>query len=265
VNLLKYFKDTPVSRIDSKMIEDYIKTRKDKVRPRTVNIELTYLGAMFRRAIEEKYLFKENPIKSVEKLKVPKRHPRFLSVEEMQRLWDAASAWVRIFIVISTHSGMRAGEVSNLRWRDIDWGRNIIKIPITKTNRERELPMTPVLRSTLSWFRLNFIDFRRMITLERKPEQMEYVFCDLNGNKINSFRGGFRKARLKAGINDITIHTLRHTFASHLANGGTPLLTIKDLLGHTDIKTTTIYAHLSNEHLQNAVKQIDYGLNASIR
>ncbi|MBN3033089.1 MAG: tyrosine-type recombinase/integrase [Candidatus Saganbacteria bacterium] len=58
-------------------------------------------------------------------------------------------------------------------------------------------------------------------------------------------------------------HTLRHTYASHLVNKGVPLLTIKDLLGHTDIKTTTIYAHLSNEHLQNAAKQIDYKLNTN--
>ena len=117
-----------------------------------------------------------------------------------------------------------------------------------------------VLRSTLGWFRVNYIDFRRMITIERKSEQMEYVLCDLDGSKISSFRGGFKKSLARAGINDITIHTLRHTFASHLANSGTPLLTIKDLLGHTDIKTTTIYAHLSNEHLQNAVRLMDYGL-----
>jgi len=86
VNLLKFFKDTPLSKIDPRMIEDYIKTRINNVKPRTVNIELIYLGSMLNRAIEEKYLYKDNPVRKVEKLKVPKRHPRFLSVEEIQRL-----------------------------------------------------------------------------------------------------------------------------------------------------------------------------------
>ena len=149
VNLLRFFKDTPLSAIDGKMIEDYIKQRKDKVKPRTVNIELTYLGAMFNRAIAEKYFFKENPVRKVEKLKVPKRHPRFLSNEEMQRLWEAATPWVRIFITVSAYSGMRSGEISNMQWRDIDWVRNVIKVPITKTGREREIPMDPVLKKTL--------------------------------------------------------------------------------------------------------------------
>lgn len=260
VSLLKFFRDTPLSQINPKMIEDYIKQRKDMVKPRTINLELTCLQHLYNRAIEEKYYFRDNPVRKVEKLKVPKRHPRFLSSEEMQRLWQEASPWVRIFVVVASHSGMRAGEITNLRWEHIDWVRNIIKVPITKTNREREVPMVATLRQTLLWFRDNYIDFRRMLTMQRTSVQMGYVFCDINGEKIVSFHKAFNKAKTKAGLNDITIHTLRHTYASHLANKGVPLLTIKDLLGHTDIKTTTIYAHLSNEHLQNAVNQIDYKL-----
>jgi len=169
-----------------------------------------------------------------------------------------------MFIVVSANSGMRAGEVSRFRWQDIDWTRNIIKIPITKTNREREVPMPQVLRNSLLWFKDNYIDFRRMMTYPRQSEQMEYVFSDVNGKPIASFHKAFTRTRTKAGLQDVSIHTLRHTYASHLANKGTPLLTIKDLLGHTDIKTTTIYSHLSNEHLQEAVKQIDYGIRESI-
>ncbi|MFH1542717.1 MAG: site-specific integrase [bacterium] len=259
--LLEFFKDTPLSRIEPKMIEDYIKHRKDHVKPRTVNLELTCLQHMFKRAIEEKYYFKNNPVRRVEKLKVPKRHPRFLSPEEMQRFWGVASPWVRIFIVVAAHSGMRAGEISNFKWADIDWQRNIIKIKITKTDREREIPMDVVLARALVWFKKNYIDFRRMLVMSRNSVQMEYVFCDLNGRSIKSFHQAFNRAKAKAGLSDITIHTLRHTYASHLANKGIPLLTIRDLLGHTDIKTTTIYSHLGKEHLQEAVKQIDYGLN----
>jgi len=114
---------------------------------------------------------------------------------------------------------------------------------------------------TLRWLSQNLIDFRRMIILPRTSVQMEYVFCDIYGDKIGSFHKAFDRARVKAGLKEVTIHTLRHTYASHLANKGIPLLTIRDLLGHTDIKTTTIYSHLGREHLQEAVKQIDYGLD----
>lgn len=262
-HLIKFFKETPLSRLDNKMIEEYIKQRKNKVKPRTVNIELTCLGHIFKRAIEEKYYFKENPFNRIEKLKVPRKNPRFLSPEEMQKLWKNATPWTRIFIVVASHSGMRAGEVSNLRWYDIQWNRNIIQVKLTKTNREREIPMDTILRKTLLWFKENYIDFRRMIVIPRTPAQMEYVFCDINGKKIYKFHKAFNRAKEKAGLKNITVHTLRHTYASHLANKGIPLLTIRELLGHTDIKTTTIYSHLANGHLQNAVKQIDYGLDIS--
>ncbi|MFC1496285.1 tyrosine-type recombinase/integrase [Candidatus Margulisiibacteriota bacterium] len=262
--LIDFFKDIPLASIDSKLIEDYIKQRKDHVKPRTVNIELGCLGHILKRAIEEQYLFKDNPIKKVEKLKVPRRHPRFLSREEMQKLWEHSSPWIRIFIVVASHSGMRAGEISNMQWHDIDWTRNLIKVKITKTNREREVPMDKVLVNTLKWFREYYIEFRRMLIMQRTQAQMTYVFCDIDGRKIASFHKAFNNAKRKAGITDITIHTLRHTYASHLANKGIPLLTIRDLLGHTDIKTTTIYSHLANEHLQSAVKQIDYGLNLNV-
>lgn len=263
VRLLRFFKDAPLTCIDSKMIEDYIKTRKDKVKPRTVNIELTCLGQIFRKAIEEKYYSKENPVRRIEKLKVPQRHPRFLSKEEMQNIWKVSSPWVKVFIAVSAHSGMRAGEISSLCWDDIDWARNVIRVRTTKTNIEREIPMDDFLKIMLLWFQANYVNFRVKTVTSRASIQMRYVFCDSNGDKIESFRHGFNKAKREAGINDITIHTLRHTFASHLANKGVPLFTIGELLGHTNTRTTKIYSHLANEHLQKAVNQIDYGINVN--
>ena len=89
-----------------------------------------------------------------------------------------------------------------------------------------------------------------------------YVFTNGNSEKLKErwLRKRFQRAMVKAGIEHCTLHDLRHTYASHLAEQGVDLLAIKELLGHSSITTTMIYAHLTKRHLKDAVNKIDFDL-----
>lgn len=84
-------------------------------------------------------------------------------------------------------------------------------------------------------------------------------FCTKDSRPlVNNLNRRFKNAAKRAGLEKISIHTLRHTFASHLVMAGVPLVTVSSLLGHSDIKTTMIYAHLSPDHLKDAVNKLNF-------
>jgi site-specific recombinase XerD len=88
--------------------------------------------------------------------------------------------------------------------------------------------------------------------------QKEFVFCYPDGNRIQKFRAAFSKAVGKAKLNNVTPHTLRHSFAYHLVMKGVDMRTIQYLLGHKSITTTIIYVRLSSEHIARAVEKLSW-------
>ncbi|MFP3868197.1 MAG: tyrosine-type recombinase/integrase [Desulfobacteraceae bacterium] len=97
------------------------------------------------------------------------------------------------------------------------------------------------------------VDLLKGIT--RHPTS-DYVFCKMAGKPYKDIYSGFRLALKRAGIEDCTIHTLRHTVGSHLVMNGVDLATVKELLGHRDIQTTLRYPHLTHDHKREAIARI---------
>jgi integrase len=141
----------------------------------------------------------------------------YLSIEQVRTLADAASEQTRAAIWIALLTGCRRGEILKLRREHI--GRDSLHIPAgnTKTLRVRTVPIVPALRPWL-----------------------EFVPLKINAEGLKS---GFRRAREAVGM-AVTFHDLRHSCASLLINYGVPLEVIRDILGHTTVKTTERYAHL---------------------
>jgi integrase len=136
-------------------------------------------------------------------------------------------------------TGLRKSELINLNWKDIDFRRKYITIESkedwrTKTGNTREIPVGDDL----------------MEILNKLPRTSDYVFINSNGRKYG-FHLTERVKRLakNIGIADMTVHALRHTFISHLVMNGVDLVSVKELAGHSDIKTTMRYAHLAPGHL----------------
>jgi len=271
VALLKFFTIYNLSQIESYLIEQYKIKRKNGEPPfvksiseRTINIELSCLKQILRLAKEWGFAHK-NPAENTKKFSEPKRQPRFLTEEEILRLINHSSPWLRMFVYFALGTGMRTGEILNLRFEDIDFQRNVVMVKsnpkrgyLVKNKRDREIPLTDFLYSKALWFSEYWIDYRTMKPRKRTPEQRAYFFCNENGERITTIRQSFTRTIRRAEIADVTPHTLRHTFASHLIMSGVDIRTVQEYLGHTKISTTEIYTHLSNQHKQDSIKRLGY-------
>jgi len=228
-------------------------TRKG-ARAHTINFEIGVLKTAFNLAIKWGYL-KENPTTGVAKLKVKdSKAPRFLSEKECKRLLDNSPDYLKNIFFTFLHTGMRKAELENLEWSDVDLKRRKIKIRRKdfwqpKTG-EREIPISSGLLEVLK-------DLKKK---NDKSIKSNFVFPDADGGKIKvKLREQLIRIAEKAGIENLTqIHALRHTFASHLVMKGVDLPTVQRLMGHSDIQTTMIYAHLAPDHLADAVDKLKF-------
>ncbi len=223
------------------VIEGYKNARSQVVASATVNRELACLKHMFTKAIQWQ-MTSSNPVKMVKMLKENNERLRYLKIDEIPKLMAQLPERLKPIVNFALYTGMRKGEILNLKWEDLDFDQKIIFVKNTKNGEMREIPMAEAVFNELrSW-----------------QHRSAYVFCDSDGTHIVSIKGAYSNAVKRAGISDFTFHDLRHTFASHLAMSGVDLLTIKELLGHKSINMTLRYAHLSPNHKRKAIESLKY-------
>jgi integrase len=254
--IIPYFAAIQLTDISIEMVEKYKIERSKSVSPSTVNKELIAIKHVLNKAILWGYLT-NNPAKDVGKLRVKEKKFRFLSLEEIELVLNASPDYARIILLTAIHTGMRRSELFRLEWEDVDFERGYIVVTNkhdahTKNYQIREIPMTAALENELK--RLQAATMT----------QSGNVFIKSNGE---AHGGELRKtiARIlkEAGIKPFTLHDLRHTFASHLVMEGVDLPTVQKLMGHSDIKTTMIYAHLAPDHLRSSMARLDRRLGYS--
>lgn len=202
-----------------------------------------------------------NPVKKISMPTLNNRRERFFSCEEAQSLLDklekgSHTTWEISFL--SLHTGMRAGEIFHLRFQDLDFNNGIIRIADPKNKFSRAVFMTDHVKELLK---------------NRTPgEPGDLVFLPRIHAKgqISRVSGFFQRTAdelFNKGITDrrqrVVFHTLRHTFASWLAIQGTPLLTIKELLGHKTLAMTERYAHLIPDMKRDATLALEAAFNQS--
>ena len=257
-NFLNTLEDPPnrLSQITPPIIEQYKLYRLELVKPQTINFELTLLHRFFGYAMEMKYI-QSNPTQDIKKIRTFQRKvPRFLTKEEIERLLDKCTPNIKNIVKFLINTGMRWGELRNLEWEDVDWNENVLHIRIKENwspkGGERKIPMNDAVCSILKnvQSKVNFPDGNKSFH--------RWIFTTKTGSQVRQ-QGtwtAFKLACRKAGIEDATLHSLRHTFASHLVMAGVDLATVSKLLGHKDISTTMIYSHLSPDHLRGAVEKL---------
>lgn len=169
--------------------------------------------------------------------KMPKRLPVVLSSEEVVKLLEALeSRKYRVFFTTVYGAGLRISEACELQTNDIDAARGVIHVCRGKGDKERLVMLSPQLLDIL----------RAYWKLERPPAP--YLFTTRTGRPLNAevAREALHDAAVQAGIEKrVTPHVLRHSFATHLLESGTPLRVIQVVLGHASVRTTTRYAHVS--------------------
>ena len=235
-------------------VDTYKITRKKQVSLTTVNVELRMLRAAFNTAARWKYL-EENPFKGVRFFQLPDREPPYLSREEFQKLLSLISEnWLRDVVITAAMTGMRRGEIVNLRWNDVDLKTRTVVVQSstryrTKFGKRRLIPINDVVYQILQsrWGKV----------------PSEFVFT-LNGRQISGDWFSHKLKKYLVKLNDakkLNVHSLRHTFASWLVQSGVSIYEVQKLLGHRDIKVTQIYAHLAPNELHSVVGRIIFDLN----
>jgi len=235
--LSRFFGMMRLSDINAGHIEKYKTLRIPEVSAASLNRELSCFSALFTLAKKSK-LVEANPVREVKKLQERKLDMRILNDEEARRLIEKSKGHLRPIVIIALNTGMRAGEIFNLRWNDIDFEHNFIFIKRTKSGITRKIPMNGMLAAALKG-------------IKRKSE---FVFVNSSTEKpITRVDKSFKTACDNAKIKDLRFHDLRHTSASWMVMAGVDLVTVAQILGHSDIKMTMRYAHPTPENRRKAV------------
>lgn len=250
-HFLPVIKGKNMSEVGAEHVERYKSRRLKYVKKSTVNRELNTIIAAFTKAVEWGYLAK-HPLKSVKKFKEVKKHSRFFSKEELQKILTVIednTLYAAVFLLLQT--GMRRDELVHLEWRDISLAEGKLYIQPkhdwhSKDYEARTIPLNGQI----------------VELLQSLPQDGKLVFDDGMGNFFlfpSSLSRSFKKVLRRIGIDEpgANLHTLRHTYASHLVMAGVDLATVQKLLGHSQITTTLKYAHLAHEHLQEAAKKLE--------
>jgi integrase len=258
--LKSFFGNTPLLRITPELVNEYRQERiaRDQVSQQTVNRDLQELKTMFNQIISSKRWRRvlENPVSYVKLAKERNERVRYLEYEEIQKLLASAADHLRPILVMALHTGMRRGEILNLRWTDIDFKNDNVHVREAKNGEGRYIPLSAELRRILqslpSRFLGGYVFPSRLPRRKRKESHVvgqQHSYVDL--------KNSFSSALTKAGISDFRFHDLRHTFASQMVMNGADLNTVRELLGHKSIKMTLRYAHLSQTHKKKAIELID--------
>ena len=160
---------------------------------------------------------------------------------------------------LSLYTGMRFGEIASLTWQDIDFDNGIIYIKDPKNRKGRVAYMIEEVKEFL-------------LNKKQNSDTNSLIFSTKNNDKMtaitNSFKHAVNMLGLNNGITDprdkVVFHTIRHTFASWLVQDGTPLYTVKELLGHKSIAMTERYSHLAENTMREAVKKLENKLKKRV-
>jgi len=247
-HLIPFFGPLKLDEIDPEEIEKYKNSRMIKVRTKTINNELIVIYAILSKAVEWGVITSKPKIRKLKQIKNP---PRFLAEKECQALLGSCNDTIYPLVFVALNTGMRKSELLNLRWDCIDFENRSIIIKSVEGGKEE------------SWHTKNY-EFRTIplndelyeFLLSYRNRTGGYVFCQKDGSPYRDLRESFKSAVKKAGLEGVTLHTLRHTFASHLIMAGVDLPTVQKLMGHKDIATTMIYAHLAPDHIRSSVSKL---------
>ena len=217
-----------------------------KLSENTLHSRINALKFYYEQVLKREKFFWDIP-----RPKKPMQLPKLLNEDELARLFNSIQNKKHKAILFTAYSaGLRVSEVVNLKLADIDGKRMQIHIRDAKGKKDRYVNLSPVL-----------LDILRQYVKMVKPAPKEYLFESEQTGKAYPTRTVqqiFTNAKNKAGIRkEVGIHSLRHSFATHLLDKGTDIRYIKDLLGHFDIKTTERYLHVSKKQLVNVISPFD--------
>jgi len=250
-HLLPIFGTFQLDAVRFAAIEAYkAKKLREKFSAKSINNHLAVLGKLLNLAAE---MGEVEHVPRVKGLRVEKTGFNFLDFEEAERFLDVAETEWSVLLLVALRTGLRVGELLALKWEDVDLkvGRLVVRRTLwngqegsPKSGRAREVPLgDEVLRA-----------------LQGHRHLRARVFCHEDGSPFthSELKDIVPRTCRRAGLaKRLTMHDLRHTFASHLTMRGVTPVAVKELLGHADLTTTMRYAHLAPSITRDAVQLLN--------
>lgn len=227
-----------LSEITLTIVQDYMDERMREATRSTVQRDASTLRAIMNKAYREGLMDKPPKFPRFKSLHSRKR---WLTLKEEQKLISHASPHLIPIICFAVDTGGRLSEILNLDWREVDLSNKRVRFIKTKNGEDRSIPLCDRAIAVLS---------------SLKPKEIGPVFT-FRGQKIANVDTSFRKARSKAGLEDVRFHDLRHTFASRLVQGGVPLYDVQHLMGHKSLDMVQRYAHLAPDFGEKAIQTLN--------
>jgi len=245
---VEMFGDVPLRSITQRDVDAYRSARLLKVKPNTVISEMAKLRAAFRLAVRWNYI-ERSPFERCIMPVVPESYPLFFTREQFDKVVSLENMeYYKGVYVFAVNTGLRQGELIHLLRDNVDAERRIITVISTETHRtktrtSRKVPMNDAV----------------MDVVRGLQRDSEYLLSNHGRHMAaDTLYQRFKKRIREAELDDrFHFHTLRHTFASWLVQAGVDIYRVKELLGHSDIQTTMIYAHLRPSDLHDAVSVLD--------
>lgn len=225
----------------------YIKSLYDKkYTPVSITREIASIKGFFKwLSIND--IIKHNPALDIEQPKLPKRLPKVLSIKEIEELLsESMSVLDKAVLELLYAAGLRVSELTDIQFSNVDLKAKYIRC-IGKGSKERIVPIGNKACKALS----KYLKEREYI-MKKYTIKSKFFFLKENGKKltrqdvytfINSIGKNINK--------DISPHTIRHSFATHLLENGADLRVVQELLGHSDVSTTQLYTHISKKRLKD--------------
>jgi integrase/recombinase XerD len=241
-----------LSKTDKEVITDFMSSQKDKgLSSNSIARRLAAIKSFYRFLVRERIL-KSDPTNLMETPKLWKKIPETLSVEEVEKLImqpdvrNRTGIRDRAILDILYSTGMRVSEAVGLKLDSVNFDIGFVRC-IGKGNKERIVPLGKQARLILK----KYLEVARPEFLKKKTS--DSLFLNRSGGKISRqslwkiIKKYARTARIKKPI---CPHILRHSFATHLLEGGADLRSVQEMLGHSDISTTQIYTHINKDRLR---------------
>ncbi len=250
IQFINFLKEEKIFDFENVEYDDFVKfigkLKVSNFKEKTIARKVASIKSFYKFLISRKYI-KKNPSLLIQSPKIPEKLPNFLTYKEILKILEIPykDKWLylrdKAIIELLYSTGIRVGELANLKINDINFVDELIKVK-GKGKKERMVPVGKIALNCL-------IEY-----IEKRPNKKEeFVFLNKYGGRLTerSIERIIKKYSLIQGINKkVTPHTFRHTFATHLLDRGADLRFVQELLGHERITTTQIYTHLTIEKLK---------------
>lgn len=243
-NFYNYINKKKTKKIDFDFLQEYIENlSQKKYSTKSIQRHISSLKSYFNFLYNKNYI-KVNP---AELLCLPKNEmklPNYLTIIDLEKIYELdLSLRDKLIVELLYSTGIRLSELVNIKISDINFYDKTIKV-LGKGNKERYVLFGSVCSKLLKEYINN--------------DNRIYLLLNKNGNKLSERGVEYIIEKIFKSVNvhaKLTPHTLRHTFATHMLDNGCDLVTVQKLLGHSDLSTTSIYTHVSNEHLRSTYLQ----------